>query len=708
MMKSMKRTGSTDPNLSAWQREHRLVAREAAAEGFVLLKNDGVLPLEQPGNVALFGAGARQTVKGGTGSGDVYAQENVTFEAGLKQAGFSITTSAWLDDFDRTYRRAKKVWSNLLLRNSLGKERIRVVQFYLSHPFQIPDGRLITPRDIQVSNTDTAIYVIARVAGEGSDRRDQKGDYQLTATEQANLKLIAAAYPKTIVVINTGGMIDLSFMDEIPGINALIYALQPGVEAGNALADLVCGAKSPSGKLTDTWAAKYADYPTARTFSHNDSDVSAEIYAEDIFVGYRYFDSYNVAPRYEFGFGLTYTNFSIQVLEFTCQDAAVTLTVSVTNTGARFSGKEVVQVYLSAPTGKLNKAYQSLAAFRKTRELAPGEAQVLSITFNLGDQASFDEERAAWILEKGLYTVRVGNSSRRTALVGYLELDGEAVIESTANICPPKNPIQKISFPEPEHETKDPAYPCLAVSPEAAGFRRLTHEKWDQKQVARAIVELLTPEELVAVVCGESNQGAETVGSASQSVPGAAGETTTQLAEKFGVANIILADGPAGLRLSESYTLTSQGKTYVKNALLSLLEVGPVVRKFLELAGLPGIKEPSDGQKYYQHTTAMPVGTLLAQTWNIELAEAVGYTVGQEMEDFEVTLWLAPGMNIHRDPLCGRNFEYFSEDPLLTGKMAAALTRGVQSRLPGLGTTLKHFACNNQEENRNYADKHSF
>ena len=688
-IKARRLSGSTDRNISDRGIQNRRVARRAAGEGFVLLENDGVLPLD-PCKIALYGAGARLTVKGGTGSGDVNARNVVSIEEVLTGAGFSIRTASWLNDFDRINRKAKKEWIDFLAQNVSGKDVFTAIDVYLEHQFRIPDGRLITSEDIRESEADAAVYVIARISGEGADRHDAKGDYRLTDTEFANLKRVSEAYPKTIVVLNAGGLMDLSFMDDLPGINGLIYALQPGVEGGNALADVITGVCNPSGKLTDTWAHDYEDYPSSRHFSHNDGNVRQALYEEDIFVGYRYFDSFNIKPRYEFGFGKSYTDFSSRVLNFYCRGTDISISVSVTNTGQRFSGKEVIQVYSAAPHGKLGKARQALAAFGKTRELKPGEEQTLELAFDLADQSSFDEARASWVLEKGLYTVRVGNSSRNTTIAGYLELDTDVITEAVVNICPLKTPIRKISFPVQEQPVKDPAYPCFTVSADAVRIRHDAAADVNDKLQARKIVEKLSLEELVMVVTGSNQQKNETIGNASQSVPGAAGETTPCLAEKYGVANMVLADGPAGLRLTGNYVVDGNGIVHVRDFFSSVLGAAPR-------------PEITGGTKYYQYCTAMPIGTLLAQTWNVDLVEEVGRTIGTEMEEFGVTLLLAPGMNIHRNPLCGRNFEYFSEDPLVTGKMAAAMTRGVQS-LPGIGATIKHFACNNQEADRNFTD----
>ena len=687
-IKTRQFPGTPDPNLSPQGIQNRRVAREAAAEGMVLLENDGVLPMA-PCRIALYGPGARFTVKGGTGSGDVYARNVVSIEAGLQDAGFVITTAAWLNDFDLAYQKARKSWTAFLADHISETNMTSAVDFYLANQFAIPDGRRITPEDIAASDTDVAFYVIARVSGEGADRRNRKGDFQLTETEWANLECVAAAYSKTVVIINAGGMIDLSFMDHIRGINGLIYALLPGVEGGNALADIITGAVSPSGKLADTWAVRFGDYPSGAGTEDISGKIHGVDYKEDIYVGYRYFDSFNIKPRYPFGFGKSYTSFSVHTNGFTNQEDDISITVSVTNTGHRYAGKEVIQAYGIPPCGRLRKAGSVLASFGKTRQLSPGDMQEMTLSFNLAHLASYDEQQAAWVLEKGRYDICVGTSSRDTAVVGYIQLDHHRVVQTVTNICPLNKPVSRMTAPVREKTAKDPALPFLKIAGNIEPGQRKTAPDGHHHQ-ASELSEKLPVDALVSLVVGAGGKSGQTVGNAAEHVPGAAGETTGALEENFGIPRIVLADGPAGLRLAGRYKVDDEGKIRVKNF-------------FMAISGAHQKEQAIQGTTYYQSCTAMPIETLLAQTWNLQLVEEVGRAIGCEMAAFGVTLLLAPGLNIHRHPLCGRNFEYFSEDPLLTGKMAAAITRGVQS-LPGIGTTLKHFACNNMENDRHFSD----
>lgn len=693
-------SGTTDTAISVREIQNRLVARKAATEGIVLLKNDGVLPIAPPCKIALFGAGARRTVKGGTGSGDVNPRDVVSFEQGLLDAGYQIAGTDWLNDYDRTFRQARRKWTRIFIGNVPGKDKTQLINFYLENQFQIPDGRLVTARDVETAAADVAIYVIARLSGEGADRQDCKGDFRLTDNEFANLKLISESYSNTVVVINAGGIIDLSFIDQLPRINSLIYALQPGMDGGHALAAVVSGAVSPSGKLTDSWAFRYADYSTASHFSNNDGNVAEEYYKEDIFVGYRYFDSFKIKPRYEFGYGMSYTDFAIRVEDYSTRGLEANLNVSVINSGSRYGGKEVVQIYVTAPQGRLVKADQVLAGFSKTRELSPSECQTLTFKINISDYSSYDAATSKWILEPGVYSIRVGNSSRKTVFAGQIELDQEIVTGTASAICPVQKPFDRLLPAGGKQMVGGESSQVKMPVSGTAGNAIESSDKWEK--AAKEIVVKMSLQEIATAVCGESGDSGQSVGNAASSVPGAAGETSSHLFERYGLNSIVLADGPAGLRIAPSYLVNARGKAESPNLMLSVLEPGPILKWLLGLVGLSE-KKAGKGKRYYQYCTAMPIGTLLAQTWDLQLIEEIGHTVGQEMTEFGITLWLAPGMNIHRDPLCGRNYEYFSEDPLLTGKVAAALTRGVQSR-PGLGTTLKHFACNNQETNRYFTD----
>lgn len=697
MRKIKERTfpGVRTKEAAAYEEEHRILARRAAAEGMVLLKNDGqVLPLKPGTELALFGAGASRTIKGGTGSGNVNERKSVSIFEGLTAAGYVITNPEWVQEYEAMYQRAREQWKEEILRKSQADPE-HFFDVYSTTPFYMPAG----PRAGD-SQTDTAIYVLSRIAGEGSDRFHEPGDYLLTEEEHAILQDICGFYEKVIVAVNTGGLVDLSFLDEFPNICALLQIVQPGMEGGHAFADVISGKTVPSGKLADSWAYRYEDYPNAATFSHNNGNVQEEYYREGIYVGYRYFDSFAVPVRYGFGYGMSYTEFQLDTLGAEIRGKErpeIAVRVRVTNTGSVYSGKEVVQVYASLPEGRLEKEYRRLCGFGKTGELAPGESRELEIFFGAEALASFDTAGGAWILEPGMYGLWVGNSLEHSVLKAALTLTEEKVLSRVENICPLQQPLQELTLDEEIRRARYEKWTSLckeqgireleldlsSVETEVLDETRVLEEEVDE---AAQLVRQLSTEQCVQLATGDYRKGqGSNLGSAGISVPGSAGETSSCALEN-GIANIVLADGPAGLRLNQEYTVRV-GKIQPGSFAASL------DREFFSS------EEECEGEKYYQYCTAIPVGTLLAQTWDLELVEQLGKMVGAEMRRFGVDLWLAPGMNIHRNPLCGRNFEYFSEDPLISGKMAVAMTKGVQSQ-KGCGTTIKHFACNNQEDNR--------
>ena len=692
-------TGTTDNTVTKRELENRKVARKAAAEGMVLLKNEGqLLPLKEGTKVALYGVGASRTIKGGTGSGDVNERETVTIFQGLKNAGFEITTEDWIEDYDRQYQAARYAWRDEI-EEKASKLEDQVSGFfniYSTTKFRMPAGAAITQTD-----ADVAIYILSRVAGEGADRFDAEGDYYLTKEEKQQLSDICSMYKHVIVAVNTGGLADLSFMDEYSNIEALLQIVQPGMEAGNAFADIISGKVTPSGKMTDTWAYKYEDYPNSKTFSHNNGNVDKEYYTEGLYVGYRYFDSFDIPVRYGFGYGLSYTTFETKVLATELKENKK-IVIEVTNTGDTYSGKEVVELYATCPAGKLEKEYRRLVAFAKTGLLAPGQCEKLTLEIGLDKLTSYSEKEAAWILEKGTYVIWAGNSLEASAPCAVLNLDKEVVLTKTQNICPLKEELEEMkqssekmnqkleALLKTAEEKKVPVMELKAADVETRVVEYRSNVECVPEE-ARKFVDTLSTEKLVALASGDPGKGqGSNLGSAGISVPGSAGETNNCALED-GVPGIVLADGPAGLRLMKHYNV-HEGKIVNKPF------------KFSLEGGLFCEGEPADpGETYYQYCTAIPVGTLLAQTWDTALIEEVGEMIGGEMLEFSVTLWLAPGMNIHRNPLCGRNFEYYSEDPLLAGRMAGAMTNGVQN-VPGCGTTIKHFACNNQEDNRMGSD----
>ena len=698
MIRQRNFTGSTSREPEEYEKLHAAVSRKAAAEGMVLLKNEGhLLPIRQGGRIALFGAGASRTVKGGTGSGDVNERDSVSIWRGLKDAGYVITTEMWLEEYEELYRNSRLEWKAEIRRKSSPAESsgggMDFWTAYSTTPFLIPAG----PK-VYTSDTDTAVYVLSRSSGENIDRTAEAGDYFMSSDEHEMLRELCGMYEKVIVILNTGGVVDLSFLDEFPQIRALLLVSQPGQEGGHAVADVVSGAVVPSGKLTDSWAFRYEDYPNSATFSHNNGNTEQEKYEEGIFVGYRYFDTFGVPVRYGFGYGLSYTEFKLETGKIHAErDGRVTVSVKVTNCGDTFPGREVVQIYISLPEGRLEKERRRLCAFAKTKELAPGESQKIDLTFTAEDMASYDERRAAWVLEPGCYGIFVGNSLESSVVQAALEITEEKILAVAEHICPLKETLDEL-FPDAEERrmmydelaVRISQVPTIGYDLPDRETEYFNYEYAEPEDEAAKLVSRLTEDQLVQFATGDPAKGqGSQLGSAGISVPGSAGQTSG-CAEEQGIADIVLADGPAGLRLNQHYTVRD----------------GEIVPLPLEEAFEKGFLydgPKAEGTEYYQYCTAFPIGTLLAQSWDEELAAEIGSAVGEEMERFGITLWLAPGMNIHRNPLCGRNFEYYSEDPLVSGRIAAAVTKGVQSH-PGCGTTIKHFACNNQEDNRMNSD----
>lgn len=700
-IKEMRLTGTTDPAEQLYEAEHRKIARMAAAEGMVLLKNENqVLPLPAGKKLALYGAGASHMIKGGTGSGDVNERAVVGICQGLEEAGYEIVTKDWIAAYDQMYQDARESWRKEIWRKMDELEAAgfsdKMFDAYSSTAFSLPAGPV--PEKAE-ADTDTAIYVLSRIAGEGMDRWNRGGDYQLSDEEHRILRTICLEYAHVIVLVNAGGLVELSFLDEFSNIEGLLYIVQPGMEGGRAVADVLSGKVTPSGKLTDSWAYYYHDYPSSAAFSHNDGDVDQERYEEGIYVGYRYFDTFQVPVRYGFGYGLSYTDFSLKVMGIEHFDLGtdhpeIGVKVQVTNTGDRYAGREVVQVYVACPQEKLAKEYRRLTGFQKTGLLAPGQMEEVVVRFPLSAAASYCEQLPGWVLEAGSYGIFAGNSLETARLCGSLELSGDIVLERTENVCPLRESLEEIK-PDKEmllqrrQEWKTGDYPVIHIQEWDVTGRTVSYGDGTGtiSPKAKAFVDGLSTEQLILLAAGDPGKGqGSNLGSAGFSVPGSAAQTNACAAEQ-GLASIVLADGPAGLRLSRWYPV-KDGKAESLPFEMAL-ENGYLCRKEIEVSG----------EVRYQYCTAFPVGTLLAQTWDPEILYQVGEAVAEEMERFQVTLWLAPGMNIHRNPLCGRNFEYYSEDPCLTGIMAAAMTGGVQSR-KGCGVTIKHYACNNQEDNR--------
>lgn len=660
-------------------KEHVALSKKAAAEGMVLLKNeDNILPLGEGCRAALFGKGSFDYVKGGGGSGDVFCAYVHNIYDGLKmQEGISIYEP--LADFYR---------QNVKQQYEKGSAPGMTVEPELEQELL----------DEAAAFADTAIFVLSRFSGEGWDRSSVEyngeynpwdnetsmpktagkifpdGDFYLTKEEKALLTRIKDKFDRIVVVLNIGGVIDTSWIREDEKIQAALLAWQGGMEGGLAIAEILTGKENPSGKLTDSFAARLEDYPSTEGFHKSPEYVD---YTEDIYVGYRYFETIPGAARkvcYPFGFGLSYTDFELGVQEVFEQQGRIKVMVQVTNTG-KMAGKEVVQVYYSAPQGELKKPGRELAAFAKTRQLLPGESQMVVLDFARADMASFDDlgkiSKSAYVLEKGIYEFYVGNSVRDAVKIDFavtLKQD-EVVCQLSSKAAPTsleKRMLSDGTFEElPLSRANDPNECVLekmvpgteeALAPEVRKRGRNLLMK-PYAEGARPFIEVaqgrmtmdefigqLSEDDLIGLLGGQPNTSvANTYGYGN--LP------------EYGVPNLMTADGPAGLRINPDCGI---------------------------------------------HTTAWPCATLLASTWNPELIEEVGKAGGEEVRENNIAVWLTPAVNIHRNPLCGRNFEYYSEDPYLTGKMAAAMVRGIQSQ--HIGAAVKHFACNNKETNRKHCD----
>lgn len=686
----LRTKAKSDNTVTEREIRNRQIAYDAATESIVLLKNEGALPIT-PSKVALYGIGAAINIKGGTGSGEVNERHCIGIKEGLENGGFTVTTNDWLDEYKKEYEEGKTAYGKELVKKLFSTNADDSINI-MANPYHYPFGRMLNQDDLNRSNSDTCIYVVSRQAGECSDRSMEHYDYNIAKEEIHNIKMAASFYKKLIIVINVGSSIDLSELESIEGIGAIIFFCQQGMEGGRALTDVLTGKVTPSGCLTDTWGLKYTDFPFADQYSYLNGNIVEEDYKEGIYVGYRYFDSFSKRVRYEFGYGLSYTDFKIEPVGVTHDNSKIIVQAKVTNIGSKFAGKKVVQLYVSCPEVDMEKEFQSLAAFGKTKVLAPSESQIITLELDMELLASYQEKTSEFILEKGDYFLRLGESSRKTVVCAVVTLPESVVVEKCCSICPPQNKIELL-----KNDAKTKNHDTIAVVPklslDRSNFSKVVHtyEK-DELQSNAKVEELfssLTEKEKLKMIMGTGFMDRNPV----FTVPGSAAYSAS-LPEK-NIANMVFCDGPAGIRLQKTSVLMKNGKLKPVEPMMEFLGYLPKYVKMFMLGN------PKKGKLLYQYATAFPVGTALAQTWNMELLERVGEAVGTEMKEYGVTYWLAPGMNIHRNPLCGRNYEYFSEDPILTGRCAAAITRGVQKH-DGSFVTLKHFAANNQETNRSH------
>ena len=613
--------------------EHIELSKNAAKEGMVLLKNrDALLPFSKGTKLALFGMATLDYVKGGGGSGDVTIEYDVNLYEGFQKLSH-VEISEELMDFYRAYDRQICNTDHL--------------------PGQKPEPAL--PDDLcqRVRDwTDTAVISISRFSGEGWDRDlkghaiYEEGDFYLSNAEKAMVAKVKQYFPKIVVVMNVGGMVDTQWFCDDPRISSVLMAWQGGMEGGTAAAELLCGMGNPSGKLVDTFAKRLEDYPSTENFHESDDYVD---YTEDIYVGYRYFETIPGADQkvnYPFGFGLSYTEFAWNVVEAEEKADKIYIRVAVENTG-KMAGKEVIQVYLEAPQGKLGKAKRSLVAFQKTELLEPGQSQLLEMSFEVASLASYDDlgkvQKSAYVMEKGDYKFHVGNSVRNTVCCSYVySMAEDRVLEQlSAKLTPcalkkrlladgtyeqlpvlPTEPKASDLLPEQTVDELNTIYPktrSMILPPRSRDHRPIHwfDEVADGQISLDTFVEQLSDEHLCYMLGGQPNLGvANTQGFGN--VP------------EFGVPNAMTADGPAGIRI--------------------LPECGV-------------------------YATAFPCVTQVACTWDPEISYAIGLAGAKELKENNLAAWLTPAVNIHRSPLCGRNFEYCSEDSVVAGVMAGAMVQ---------------------------------
>ncbi len=634
---------------------HIALSRRAATEGMVLLKNNNdLLPLKTGARIALFGVGSADYVRGGGGSGEVTTAYTHNLIDAVNDAAARGDVSVYkpLNDF----------YSRVVTDAYHGGAKPGCIP-----EAPLPDGML---KDA-AAFADTAIVSICRFSGEGADRKGEPGDgdFYLDEAENRLITDVTAAFPHTVLVLNVGGMVDTSYFRENDRIEAVLLAWQAGLEGGYAEWDILSGAVTPSGRLVDTFAATFADYPSSANF--NESEEYAE-YTDDIYVGYRYFETIPGAAahvNYPFGYGLSYTTFSLENVSAAEAQGVITLVLRVTNTGSTYAGKETVQAYFSAPAGKLGKPKYVLAAFAKTETLAPGESRLVRLTFPVSDMASFDDTgvvcRSARVLEAGDYTVYTGTSVRELTPAMTYTVKKDTVVEQLHAYVSPKKLSKRLRADGSYETLKVTDYPAPAE--DTAGFPEKTHWNFEYLQLCRtenkrpeglilladvasgkatldAFLAQLNDADLIDLVSGAHNTGvADTHGFGG--------------IDYYGIPNAMTCDGPAGMRVWDNKGVVA---------------------------------------------TAWPCATLLACTWNTALVEEIGRAGAREVKENNMAIWLTPALNIHRSPLCGRNFEYYSEDPLISGRMAAACVRGIQSQ--HIAACVKHFCCNNKETNRKWSD----
>lgn len=626
-----------------WDKYLETSAR-AVSGGIVMLKNDGALPLKQGGTAAVFGRIQLHYYKSGTGSGGmVNVSKVIGITDGLLDAGYKL---------DEQLLNAYREWDEQTpfdYGEGWGGEPWSQKEMPLTD--ELVGGA--------ASRADAAIVIIGRTAGEEMDNKLEKGAFLLSDLEEDMLRRVTSAFDKTVVLLNTGGLIDMSFMDRYP-VSAVMYVWQGGMVGGAGTAAVLTGEVSPSGKLPDTIAYEISDYPSDKFFGSGDMDC----YGEDIYVGYRYFETFaKDRVRFPFGFGMSYTSFDITASDFKLDGDKVTGSVNVKNTGST-PGREVVQIYCSAPQGKLGKPARVLCGFDKTRTLQPGESQTLSFEIPLESVASYDDSgvtghKSAWILEHGGYVFYAGADVRSASEAYSLTLP-ETVVRQCKSALGPLTAFKRMvnSSGKPEFEDvplTGEAFPhdhakLPAEIPQTGDRGIRLADVVNGKNTLEEFTAQLTDYDLSCIIRGEG-MGSPKVTAGTAAAFGGVSDTLTAL----GIPCACCDDGPSGMRLD-------------------------------------------CGTKAF----SLPNGTLLASTFDRPLMTELFTFMGLEMHTNQVDCLLGPGMNIHRHPLNGRNFEYFSEDPYLTGEMASAELAGLHST--GAEGTIKHFCGNNRETRRHFLD----
>ncbi|MCL2017125.1 MAG: glycoside hydrolase family 3 C-terminal domain-containing protein [Defluviitaleaceae bacterium] len=629
--------------------DYKALCRKAAGEGIVLLKNDGVLPLND--NISVFGRVQHDYFYVGYGSGgDVIPPYRISLMDGIS-AMSAKKGASYNKELCEIYR--KWCGENVPETGEWGK--------WPTNFAEMPLTAELVKNAAAVS--DTAVVVIGRSAGEDRDSLLEEGSFFLTKQELQMLDLVTAAFSKVVVLINSGNIIDFSWLEKYESkINALLYVWQGGMESGNAVADALYGEISPSGKLTTTIAKRYENYPTYENFGAEEFNN----YVEDIYVGYRYFETFAKNDvLFPFGFGLSYADFAISAENPVEKDGNVNISVKVANNG-KFAGKEVVQVYYAAPQGLLGKPSLALAAFQKTEILAPQQQTTLEISFAAASMASYDDggktgNKSAYVLEPGEYGIFVGQCVRSAKKIGVVTVDKLQVVEQLQEVAAPVAAFDRL-IPDATTPQADGTFakkyepvPLRTVNLKERIIAQLPQEIPQTGDKGYKLVDVaagkVSLEDFIAQLTAEELEGltrGDYIMNSPLGVLGNAGVFggTTQALRDYGVAPVTACDGPSGIRL-----------------------------------------------RYY--CALLPCATALAATWNTQLVKELATKNGAEIADKKAHVLLAPGLQVMRAVLCGRNFEYFSEDPLLVGKIGAAVVVGLQSQ--GVAGCPKHFACNDQE-----------